>query len=326
MIPSHFIRLEKMPLTPNGKLDRKALPAPEGALSTGTEYVAPRTTTETKLAQLWQEVLGLERVGIRDNFFDIGGHSLRAMTLVSRIHQTLEAEVPLRQLFLSPTIESLAAALEATEGSTFEALVPAPLQAAYPLSSAQKRLYVLQQLEGAELSYNMPAALRLTGTLDRQRLEAALQALIARHESLRTAFAAVDGEPMQRIVEAPGFTVAYEEARGAEAQAFIRRFLRPFDLGVAPLLRTTLVRLDEADHLLLFDMHHIISDGTSMNILVQELTKLYAGEELEPLRLQYKDYALWQQGYRQSAAYRKMESYWLSQFAGELPVLSLPTD
>ncbi|WP_289355977.1 non-ribosomal peptide synthetase [Paenibacillus sp. S-12] len=326
MIPTHFIRLEKMPLTPNGKLDRKALPAPEGALRTGTEYAAPRTATEAKLAQLWQEVLGLERVGIRDNFFDIGGHSLRAMTLVSRIHQTLEAEVPLRQLFLSPTIESLAAALEAAEGSTFEALVPATLQAAYPLSSAQKRLYVLQQLEGAELSYNMPAALRLTGALDRQRLEAALQALIARHESLRTAFAAVDGEPMQRIIEAPGFTVMYEEARGAEAQAFIRRFLRPFDLGVAPLLRTTVVRLDETDHVLLFDMHHIVSDGTSMNILVQELTKLYAGEELEPLRLQYKDYALWQQGYRQSAAYRKMESYWLSQFAGELPVLSLPTD
>ncbi|WP_326101593.1 amino acid adenylation domain-containing protein [Paenibacillus alvei] len=326
MIPSHFIRLEKMPLTPNGKLDRKALPAPEGTLSTGTEYAAPRTATEAKLAQLWQEVLGLERVGIRDNFFDIGGHSLRAMTLVSRIHQTLEAEVPLRQLFLSPTIESLAAALEAAEGSTFEALVPATLQAAYPLSSAQKRLYVLQQLEGAELSYNMPAALRLTGALDRQRLEAALQALIARHESLRTAFAAVDGEPMQRIIEAPGFTVMYEEARGAEAQAFIRRFLRPFDLGVAPLLRTTVVRLDETDHVLLFDMHHIISDGTSMNILVQELTKLYAGEELAPLRLQYKDYALWQQGYRQSAAYRKMESYWLNQFAGDLPVLSLPTD
>ncbi|WP_327195507.1 non-ribosomal peptide synthetase, partial [Paenibacillus alvei] len=326
MIPTHFIRLEKMPLTPNGKLDRKALPTPEGALSTGTEYIAPRTTTEAKLAQLWQEVLGLERIGIRDNFFDIGGHSLRAMTLVSRIHQTLEAEVPLRQLFLSPTIEGLAAALEAAEGRTFEALVPAPLQSAYPLSSAQKRLYVLQQLEGAELSYNMPAALRLTGALDRQRLEAALQALIARHESLRTAFAAVDGEPMQRIIEAPGFTVMYEEARGAEAQAFIRRFLRPFDLGVAPLLRTTVVRLDETDHVLLFDMHHIISDGTSMNILVQELTKLYAGEELAPLRLQYKDYALWQQGYRQSAAYRKMESYWLSQFAGELPVLSLPTD
>ncbi|MCY9561644.1 amino acid adenylation domain-containing protein, partial [Paenibacillus apiarius] len=272
------------------------------------------------------EVLGLERVGIRDNFFDIGGHSLRAMTLVSRIHQTLEAEVPLRQLFLSPTIESLASALDTAEGRAFEALVPAPAQAAYPLSSAQKRLYVLQQLEGAELSYNMPAALRLTGTLDRQRLESALQALIARHESLRTAFVAVDGEPMQRIVEVPGFTVTYEEARGVEAQAYIRRFLRPFDLGVAPLLRTTVVRLDEADHVLLFDMHHIVSDGTSISILVQELTKLYAGEELEPLRLQYKDYALWQQGYRQSAAYRKMESYWLSQFAGELPVLSLPTD
>ncbi|WP_044358237.1 phosphopantetheine-binding protein, partial [Paenibacillus sp. E194] len=172
MIPAYVVQLEELPMTNNGKIDRKALPAPEGMLQTGTEYAAPRTTTEAKLAQLWQEVLGLERVGIRDNFFDIGGHSLRAMTLVSRIHQTLEAEVPLRQLFLSPTIESLAAALEEAEGRVFEALVPAPLQAAYPLSSAQKRLYVLQQLEGAELSYNMPAALRLTGTLDRQRLEA----------------------------------------------------------------------------------------------------------------------------------------------------------
>ena len=131
---------------------------------------------------------------------------------------------------------------------------------------------------------------------------------------------------MQRIVASPVFSVTYEEATEEEAQERVRTFLRPFDLSEAPLLRTTVVRVDEANHLLLFDMHHIISDGTSMSIFVQEFTKLYGGEELEPLRLQYKDYAVWQQSYRESASYREMERYWLEQFAGELPVLSLPLD
>ncbi|WP_407873315.1 non-ribosomal peptide synthase/polyketide synthase [Paenibacillus melissococcoides] len=327
MMPAHYMQLKELPLTPNGKVDRRALPKPSDS---GVEagYTAPRTNVEAKLAQLWQEVLGVERVGIRDNFFELNGHSLKAMTLVSKIHQALGVELPLRQLFLSPTVEGLTAALNAADGSAaYQALAPAGERTHYPLSSAQKRLYVLQQLEGAELSYNMPMALRLEGVLDRVRLEAALQALIARHESLRTSFAVVDGEPVQQVAEQAMFEVSYEEAKEEEAEEFIRAFLRPFDLSKAPLLRATVVRLEEARYLLLFDMHHIISDGMSISILVDEFAKLYTGEALEPLPLQYKDYAVWQrEHYAASRAYEQLEAYWVEQFAGELPVLSLPAD
>nr|WP_268795449.1 non-ribosomal peptide synthetase [Paenibacillus sp. Leaf72] len=395
MIPSYFVQMDRMPLTSNGKIDRKALPAPEGRLQTGEEHVAPRTSQEAQLAEIWREVLRLERVGVKDNFFELGGHSLRAATLVSMVRKAMNVDLPLRDVFHFATIEQMAYAIGKLEQASYS-FIPSIIEENefYPLSSAQKRLYVLQQLEGAELSYNMPVALRLAGSLDRQRLERALQALVARHESLRTEFAVVDGEPMQRIVASAVFSVTYEEATEEEAQERVRTFLRPFDLSEAPLLRTTVVRVGEANHLLLFDMHHIISDGTSMSIFVQEFTKLYGyeeateeeaqervrtflrpfdlseapllrttvvrvgeanhlllfdmhhiisdgtsmsifvqeftklygGEELEPLRLQYKDYAVWQQSCRESASYREMERYWLKQFAGELPVLSLPLD
>ncbi|WP_374017554.1 condensation domain-containing protein, partial [Paenibacillus thiaminolyticus] len=326
MIPSHFVQLEELPLTPNGKVDRRALPKPSGS-GAAVEYTAPRTDVEAKLAQLWQEVLGVERVGIHDNFFELGGHSLKAMTLVSKIHQGLEIELPLRQLFLSPTVEGLTAALNAADGNTvYQSLSPAGERAHYPMSSAQKRLYFLQQLEGAERSYNMPVALLLEGELDRERLEAALQALIARHESLRTSFAVVDGKPVQQVQEEWSFSVSYEEAEEREVEDLIQAFLRPFVLNEAPLLRATVLHLEETQHLLLMDMHHIISDGTSMNILVTEFVKLYAGEALVPLKLQYKDYAVWQQEYVLSDAYREQEKYWLNQLSGELPVLQLPTD
>ncbi|WP_249725487.1 non-ribosomal peptide synthetase [Paenibacillus dendritiformis] len=325
MIPSSFVQLDQLPVTRNGKVDRRALPKPDGARA-GKKYEAPRTNMEAKLALLWQDVLGIERVGIHDNFFELGGHSLRAMTLAARIHQTLDVEVPLRLLFQSPTIAGLAAALEAVTCQSYEALLPVEKQAYYPVSSAQKRLYLLQQLEGAGLSYNMPVALQLEGTLDKVRLEAALQALISRHESLRTSFIVVDGEPVQRVEENPVLRMIYEESEEVDAEKRIQAFLCPFDLSKAPLLRTTVVRLGEERHLLLFDMHHIISDGMSMNIFIEEFMKLYAGEELEPLRLQYKDYAVWQREYIQKPAYRELEAYWLEQFAGDLPVLSLPAD
>ncbi|WP_072731090.1 non-ribosomal peptide synthetase, partial [Paenibacillus sp. NAIST15-1] len=326
MIPSYFVQLEELPLTPNGKVDRRALPKPSGS-GTAAEYTAPRTNAEAKLAQLWQEVLGVERVGIHDNFFELGGHSLKAMTLVSKIHQLLGIELPLRQLFLSPTVEGLAAALEDVEGSAmYQALTPAGEQEHYPLSSSQKRLYFLHQLEGAELSYNMPVALRLEGKLERVQLEAALHALIARHESLRTSFAIIDGEPIQQVQDKWSFSVSYEEAEESDVEKLIQAFLRPFDLSEAPLLRATVLRLGEMQHLLLMDMHHIISDGASMNILVTEFVKLYAGEALDPLKLQYKDYAVWQEKYALSDAYREQEQYWLDHFTGELPTLQLPTD
>ncbi|WP_044358231.1 condensation domain-containing protein, partial [Paenibacillus sp. E194] len=206
------------------------LPAPDGTLSTGTEYVAPRTMTEAKLAQLWQEVLGQERVGIRDNFFEIGGHSLRAMTLASRVNKDMSVSLPLRNVFLYPTVEEMAQAISELERLEYAVIPQAEARNYYPVSSAQKRMYILQQFEGAELSYSMPAALLFHGRVDFARLEQACRELIARHEVLRTGFDVVDGEPVQRISAEVAFDLPYREVEDRRAEDLIREFIRPFDL------------------------------------------------------------------------------------------------
>ncbi|MCM3268071.1 non-ribosomal peptide synthetase [Paenibacillus elgii] len=339
MVPSFFVQLEEMPLTPNGKIDRQALPAPEGIVHTGEEYAAPRTPVEAKLAELWQEVLGVPSVGIRDNFFELGGHSLRAMRLAAHIQKELQVNVPLQDVFATPTIEQLAAVIEGLRQQTFTAIPVAPIQPHYPVSSAQKRLYILQQFESGETSYNMPGVMLLEGTLDRERFEEAFRGLIRRHETLRTGFELVNGEPFQRVYPESdvAFVVDYAESSGGETDTLerIRRFVRPFDLRQPPLLRVGLIPLDLGKpgvnqeperHLLLFDMHHIVSDGVSMGILTNEFGRLYGGETLPALRIQYKDYAAWQQAELTGQRMSNQEAYWLNVFQGELPVLDMPTD
>ncbi|MCZ8518253.1 MULTISPECIES: non-ribosomal peptide synthase/polyketide synthase [Paenibacillus] len=326
MIPSYFVQLERLPLTSNGKVDRKALPAPEGSMQTGTEYAPPSTPLEAQLVRIWQEVLGLERVGVKDNFFEIGGHSLRATTLVNRLHKDLQVNVPLREVFRFPTVEQLAEVIAGMEQERFSAIVQIAEQEHYLVSSAQKRMYILHQLEGAELSYNMPSVLLLEGELDRERFEGAFGKLIRRHEVLRTGFPMVNGEPVQRVHREVAFAVEYLQADETEAEAAVRRFVRAFDLEKPPLLRVGLIELAPERHLFLFDMHHIISDGVSMGILVDEFARLYGGEEPAPLRIQYKDYAAWQQSGAQSERRRRQEAYWLKEMSGELPVLDMPTD
>ncbi|AKA44315.1 non-ribosomal peptide synthetase [Paenibacillus polymyxa] len=327
MIPSYFVELERLPLTPNGKIDRKALPAPEGEAGSGTEYVAPRNELETKLAVIWQEVLGLAKeIGVHDNFFDIGGHSLRATTLVSKIHKELNVDLPLRDVFRHSTIESMAAAISRLDEQTFVAIPVADDREMYPQSFAQKRLFILNQLEGAELSYNMPEAMLLEGALDRARFEEAFRKLVARHETLRTGFEMVDGEASQRIYQDVNFAVEFYRVDEQEAEEMVRRFVRPFDLAKPPLLRVGLVELAPERHILMYDMHHIISDGVSMEIFVEEFVRLYGGEQLEPLRIQYKDYTVWQHSQEQKERLQRQEAYWLDMFQGELPVLEMPTD
>ncbi|MCH6190946.1 amino acid adenylation domain-containing protein [Paenibacillus polymyxa] len=327
MIPSYFVEMERLPLTPNGKIDRKALPAPEGEAGSGTEYVAPRNELETKLASIWQEVLGLvKEIGVHDNFFDIGGHSLRATTLVSKIHKELSVDLPLRDVFRHSTIESMAAAISRLDEQTFVAIPVADDREVYPQSFAQKRLFILNQLEGAELSYNMPEAMLLEGALDRARFEEAFRKLVARHETLRTGFEMVDGEASQRIYQDVNFAVEFYRVDEQEAEEMVRRFVRPFDLAKPPLLRVGLVELAPERHILMYDMHHIISDGVSMEIFVEEFVRLYGGEQLEPLRIQYKDYTVWQHSQEQKERLQRQEAYWLDMFQGELPVLEMPTD
>ncbi len=325
MIPSYFVRLEQMPLTPNGKLDRRALPAPEGSVQSSEVYLAPRTAAEAQLVLIWQDILGVARVGVRDNFFEIGGHSLRATLLVSRIQKELGGSLSLREVFQWPTVESMARLVKERIPTVYESIPRAEESEAYPVSSAQKRLFVLRQMDGGELSYNMPGAFTVDGSLDRVRLESAFQALIQRHESLRTGFYMKDGELVQRVHRDVPFALDYTEASVEETDTLVCSFIRAFDLSQAPLLRVGLVKLEEERHLLLFDMHHIISDGVSIQILVEELTSLYQGEQLPELHIQYKDYAVWQREHSENQ-WKELEAYWLQAFEGELPVLDLPTD
>ncbi|MCY8185278.1 amino acid adenylation domain-containing protein [Bacillus inaquosorum] len=326
MIPAHMIEMEQWPVTPSGKLDRNALPAPDGAADEET-YTAPRNVTEMKLAQLWEDVLKNGPVGIYDNFFDRGGHSLKATALVSRIAKEFDVQVPLKDVFAHPTVEGLASVIREGTDSPYEAIKPAEKREAYPVSSAQKRIYVLQQLEDGGTGYNMPAVLELEGKLDPERLDRAFKELIKRHESLRTSFEQDEsGEPVQRIHDEVPFTLQTAALDEQTEQEVAAAFIQPFDLSQAPLFRAQIVKVSDERHLLLVDMHHIISDGVSVNILIREFGELYNNRTLPALHIQYKDYAVWQEEFKKGDAYQTQEAYWLKQLEGELPVLDLPAD
>ncbi|UQZ53167.1 non-ribosomal peptide synthetase [Bacillus subtilis] len=326
MVPAYMIEMEQWSVTPSGKLDRNALPAPSGAADAET-YTAPRNVTEMKLSQLWEDVLKNGPVGIHDNFFDRGGHSLKATALVSRIAKEFDVQVPLKDVFAHPTVEGLATVIREGTDSPYEAIKPTEKQETYPVSSAQKRIYVLQQLEDGGTGYNMPAVLELEGKLNPERMDRAFKELIKRHESLRTAFEQdAGGDPVQRIHDEVPFTLQTTVLGARTEQEAAAAFIKPFDLSQAPLFRAQIVKVSDERHLLLVDMHHIISDGVSVNILIREFGELYNNRKLPALRIQYKDYAVWQEGFKTGDAYKTQGAYWLKQLEGELPVLDLPAD
>ncbi len=327
MIPSYFIQLEKLPLTPNGKVDRKALPEPDGNISTGTEYEAPRSSAEEKLVEIWREVLGVERIGINDNFFGLGGHSLKATSLASKIHKIMNVEVPLKEIFTNPTIKGISEYIKDSEENIYSSIEPAEEKEYYEMSSAQKRIYTLQQLEPNSTSYNMPGILELDGELDTERLKEAFNKLIQRHEALITSFEVLEEGLIQKVHSNVEFSIEEyktEEDKGIEE--IVKGFIRTFDLSKAPLLRVGIIKIQPNKNILMYDMHHIISDGTSMGILVREFSKAYAGEELTPLRIQYKDFSEWENELFKSDKIKAQQEYWLKQFEGEIPVLNLTTD
>jgi tyrocidine synthetase-3 len=332
MIPSYFVQLEKLPLTPNGKLDRKALPEPERNLIKGTEYEAPQTETELELVRFWQDLLEVEQIGINNHFFTIGGHSLKAMVLVSRIHKELNVEIPLAEIFKKPTIKELAQYIEQAEKNIYRAIKPVTKKEYYPVSSAQKRLFIMEQLEKVGTSYNISGVFEVEGRLEKERLEETFKQLIGRHESFRTSFELIGGEPIQRIHPEVEFIVNYQELALSEASpeetisGIIQEFIQPFDLRQAPLVRAGLLKISDNKHLLMFDMHHIITDGTSMNILIRDFAAIYNGETLADLQIQYKDFSEWQREIFKGETFKRQESYWLNRFTGEVPVLNLPTD
>ena len=337
-MPAAIVVLEQFPLTPNGKLDRKALPAPEYLSHAG--YRAPRTPQEEILCAIFAEVLGLERVGLDDNFFELGGHSLLATRLVSRIRATLGVEVAIRRLFESPTVGALGPRLREA-GSLRAPLSRQQRPQDLPLSYAQQRLWFLDRLQAGESrEYNMPQGLRLRGKLDEQALQRALQCIVERHESLRTHFAELAGRGVQVITQQLPVELPVEDLRALpsevqqqQVQAALRQQAQqPFDLARGPLIRLRLLKLAEQEHILLRTMHHIVSDGWSEGVFNRELKILYEGyregreSPLKPLPVQYADFALWQRGWLEGQDLQEGLQYWKQQLAGIPERLELPTD
>ncbi|HYV13035.1 MAG TPA: amino acid adenylation domain-containing protein [Pyrinomonadaceae bacterium] len=343
MVPSAFVILEALPLTPNGKVDRRSLPEPLLG-SDADEPAAPRTPVEEVVAGVWSTVLGVERVGLNDNFFELGGHSLLATQVIARVRTAFRVEVPLRRIFETPTVAGMAAwielALQSSSTSDAPPLEPTAHGTEHPLSFAQQRLWFLDQLEPGNAFYNVGAAVRLSGALDVEALDHALREIVQRHESLRTTFKQVDGEPMQFVAssaEAPFIVedlsaLALDEREAEARRRAAAELGRPFDLSRGPLLRVKLWRLDEREHVALVSMHHIISDGWSSGVFVREMVALYrafsSGEQLplSPLPLQYADYVVWQHGWLRGEVLERELDYWTRQLGGAPSLLELPTD
>ncbi|QUH28821.1 non-ribosomal peptide synthetase [Vallitalea guaymasensis] len=326
MIPSYFIQIDGMPLTSNGKIDRKALPLPGESINTGEVYKEPTNETQEKLVSIWRNVLGINKIGINDNFFNIGGDSLNAVRIISEIQKELNVEITLRDMFDYSNIKTLAKQIQQKNKTEYIALTATEEKDYYELSSAQKRLFVIKQFKDNSMNYNMPSVTIIEGKLDIEKFENVFKQLIKRHEALRTSFEIIDGIPMQKIHEEIDFKMEFIEKDEEELENIIKEFLRPFVLNKPPLLRVTLVKLKEERYAMLLDIHHIVSDGVTMEIILKEIGELYKGEKLDELTLQYKDFSEWQNKFLTTDLAKKQEEYWLKELAGEIPVLNMPTD
>lgn len=345
MVPSVYLSMESLPLLPNGKLNRRALPVPEWEETHNqTAYLAPRSPEEEIMCALWSRVLKRERIGVEDDFFELGGHSLLATQLISRVREVFAIDLPVRSLFDQPTVAKLTAEVEryrlAESGTPRSVIEPAPRDRDLPLSFSQQRLWFLDQLEPDSPFYNNPLALRVKGALDKAALEQSLNAVIGRHEILRTSFGTRDGRPVQVITPSLSLTLEVEDLGHLPEPDRLSEALRlavaeaqlPFDLSRAPLLRTRLLRLDQDDYVWLLTMHHIISDGWSLNVLIEEVSSLYramtAGQsaELPPLPIQYADYAVWQRNWLRGDLLDRQLQYWTERLRGTPSWLELPTD
>ncbi|MEL5545545.1 amino acid adenylation domain-containing protein [Serratia nevei] len=334
MVPVAYVWLEALPLTGNGKLDKRALPVPQVDAYVREAYAPPQGEAENLLAAIWRELLGVERVGRYDHFFELGGHSLMAVRLANRVQQAGWL-LPLQALFASPVLHVLAQALEVAPAQEPLPILPVARDGELPLSFAQQRLWFLTQLEGMSETYHIPLALRLHGRLDRQALQHSLDALYARHESLRSRFITREDRPQVQILPANGLPLAFHDLRRHPAQADTlcrQAATQPFDLTQGPLVRAALIRLADEEHLFLLTCHHIVSDGWSTGILLRELGALYGAfrrGDADPLplpTLQYPDYAAWQRRYLTPERLAAQAQYWRETLSGAPALLTLPTD
>lgn len=326
MIPTYYMEIEKIPLTAAKKIDRSALPKPE--LTFVEEYVAPRDAVEEKLSRIWSDVLGFkeEQIGIDANFFEVGGHSLRATFLAASIEKHFDVKLPLVKIFELPSIRGQAELINESTREVFVSIDCVEEKEYYVLSSAQSRLYILQRMDLNSTAYNVPMVVEVDGVTDMEKLEETFKKLLVRHESLRTSFILVEDTPMQKINQTIEFKIEYFEDSQEEIGDIIKNFVRSFDLSRAPLLRVGVKKTRQSKQVLMVDMHHIVTDGISHVILINEFFSLYNDIQLPALRLQYKDYSEWQQSNKVSEVLEQQERFWLRGFEGEIPVLNIPTD
>src|SRR5215831_9598322 len=342
MVPWAIVTLKELPLTANGKVDRRRLPKVESAGAGVREYEAPRTAVQEILCGVWSELLHVERVGIHDSFFELGGHSLLATRLVSRVRRSLHVELPLRKLFEEPTVAGLAQAIEeqSRNGKSVLRMERVSRERHLPLSYAQQRLWFIDQLEPGNAAYNISMALWLKGKLRVEALQRAIDTIVRRHEVLRTYFAWIEGGPVQVIAEQMAVPIEVQDLPmldSLEREAEIARQVaesaaHPFDLRCGPLLRVRVVRAGEREQALLLCMHHIVSDGWSIGILLRELSALYAAyiedrhAPLAELPVQYADFSVWQREWLEGGAIEEQLGYWREQLRGTTGVLGLPVD
>ncbi|MFC2145904.1 amino acid adenylation domain-containing protein [Acidobacteriota bacterium] len=347
MIPSYFVQIDKIPLTQSGKVNRKELPDPKQK-SRDEIYSAPRNEIEEKLAEIWAQLLHMKKniISIDDNFFRLGGHSLKATVMMTEIHKLLNVKVIMRHVFDMPTIRQLAEYIKGAKEEKYTSIPLTEKKEYYPQTSAQKRLYFIHQLEDNSVMYNMQMMDVYCKGIEKERLEQAFRKLIQRHESLRTTFFTKDGEAVQRVHDfeeiGSKFTIDYWETQedamiysdqegkewtkvtGLPFEHVVEEFVKPFDISTAPILRAGLIRIWGNTQLLMMDMHHIMSDGVSEVLIIKDLWALYEEKELPRLYVQYKDFAEWITSEKLEIEINKHEPYWLDEFQGEIPVLSLP--
>jgi amino acid adenylation domain-containing protein len=324
---NRWIKLETLEEEAISREDEKSDLYPRPQLL--TPYVPPAAGSQQVIAGIWRKLFGFDKIGIRDDFFELGGDSLKAITVISSIHKHLNAQVPLKDFFNKPCIEKLAEYIDDTKKTRYTSIRSAEKKEYYPLSAAQKRLYILQQIDKKGTVYNGPHVFIMTSKLDRRKVENTFLRLIQRHESFRTSIGMKGKLPVQMVRESGDirFAIEYYGMEG-DPGTVVKNFIRPFDLSQPPFLRAGLIKTGTRQHILMIDIHHIVMDGVSHEIFANEFLTFYSGEEPAPLRVRYKDYSEWQNSPRQQAALAAQEAYWLAQFqtGDDIPVLSLPTD
>jgi amino acid adenylation domain-containing protein len=333
MVPAMIFTLDEFPRTPGGKIDYQAMK--KMAQEAEKQLVLPENKLEEDILRLWEQILKNPAIGVTDHFFQLGGNSLNVMTLISKIHQEFDVRLSLAQVFNNPSIKKMANLISQARPEIFISIESSEEREYYPLSSAQMRLYLMQQIEPDNLSYNISQFFELVGDIQVQHLDRIINTLIQRHECLRTSFLVIRDQPVQRIHNKVPPILEYSDLWQGdhvsqnidrEIQNRIDGFVKPFELSRAPLMRVALIRKEKDRHIFMFDMHHIITDGTSETIFAQEFIALYEEVRLPPLKFHYRDYSMWHNRKLLSRGLKEQEDYWTQLFKDGIPPFNLPTD